>query len=115
MLQPTFWLLVYGAAFTIPAVYCRSQHAMDAAVDGALRFVARVLVSGSRTSLLSAAAVGGVLVAALPINFVLRASLAGACAFVVLLWQAGARHAGQEEGAGGVRASVQGVSHVRME
>ncbi|EFJ49820.1 hypothetical protein VOLCADRAFT_89673 [Volvox carteri f. nagariensis] len=85
--QPTFWLLCYVAAFTIPAAYYRCRHAMDAGVEAALRFVVRVLVSGTRVALVSAAGVAVVLVVVLPLNFVLRMSLATGAAFAVLLWQ----------------------------
>ncbi|GIL54246.1 hypothetical protein Vafri_9824 [Volvox africanus] len=85
--QPMFWLLCYIAVFTIPAAYYRCHHAMDAGVEAALRFTVRVLMSGSRTALLTSAGVALVLLVALPLNFVIRASLAGGSAFGVLLWQ----------------------------
>lgn len=82
-----FWLLCYVAAFTIPAAYYRCRGAMDAGVEAVLRFVARVLLSCSRIALLSASTVAALLLALLPYNFVLRASLAVTAAFGVLLLQ----------------------------
>ncbi|GFR51309.1 hypothetical protein Agub_g13673 [Astrephomene gubernaculifera] len=109
--QPTFWLLCYVATFTIPAAYARCHDAMDAGVEAALRFVVRILVSGSRLALLSAAGVAALLVAVLPYNFVLRATLAGGAAFGVLLWQSEAAGALRSAaGPGGLRGAAVGAT-----
>lgn len=107
--QPTFWLLCYLGCFTIPAAYGRCRAAMDEGTEAALRFVARLLVTGSRASLALAGGVGVVLLAALPLNLVLRATLAAVAAFGVLLWQSEAlqqakagMYGGGAGGAGGV-------------
>ncbi|PNW75934.1 hypothetical protein CHLRE_12g554300v5 [Chlamydomonas reinhardtii] len=109
MSQPTFWLLCYLGCFTIPAAYGRCRAAMDEGTEAALRFVARLLVTGSRASLALAGGVGVVLLAALPLNLVLRATLAAVAAFGVLLWQSEAlqqakagMYGGGAGGAGGV-------------
>ncbi|KXZ49512.1 hypothetical protein GPECTOR_21g738 [Gonium pectorale] len=110
MSQPTFWLLCYLVAFTVPAAYARCRRAMDAGVESALRFVVRVLMGGSRTALLGAGAAAAVLLAVLPMNIVLRASLAGAGAFGVLLWQSESGAARRGSGGGsGVGAKMLGV------
>ncbi|KAG2446609.1 hypothetical protein HYH02_008594 [Chlamydomonas schloesseri] len=104
MSQPTFWLLCYVGCFTIPAAYGRCRAAMDEGTEAALRFVVRLLVTGSRASLAMAGGVGVVLLAALPLNLVLRATLAAVAAFGVLLWQSEAlvlAKSGMQGGAAG--------------
>ncbi|KAG2483475.1 hypothetical protein HYH03_017657 [Edaphochlamys debaryana] len=95
--QPTFWLLCYVAVFFVPAAYARCREAMDAGVEAALRFVVRLLLQGSRTTLLGALGVGAVLMVALPLNIVLRASIAACGAFAVLLYSDRAAAAAQQQ------------------
>ncbi|KAG2430554.1 hypothetical protein HXX76_010073 [Chlamydomonas incerta] len=101
MSQPTFWLLCYVGCFTIPAAYGRCRAAMDEVTETVLRFVARLLVNGSRASLAMAGGVGVVLLAALPLNFVLRATIAAIAAFGVLLWQSEALQLAKADMQGG--------------
>ncbi|GIL74003.1 hypothetical protein Vretifemale_4077 [Volvox reticuliferus] len=111
--QPTFWLLCYIAVFIIPAAYYRCRNAMDAGVEAALRFTVRVLMSGSRTALLTSAGVALVLLVALPLNFVLRATLAAGSAFGVLLWQSEMGRRGYGGGATWLAGKAVGVMQLK--
>ncbi|GLI61416.1 hypothetical protein VaNZ11_003772 [Volvox africanus] len=112
--QPMFWLICYIAVFTIPAAYYRCHHAMDAGVEAALRFTVRVLMSGSRTALLTSAGVALVLLVALPLNFVLRASLAAGSAFGVLLWQSEMGRRGYGAGTTWLTGKGMGVGQLKI-
>ncbi|KAF5843317.1 hypothetical protein DUNSADRAFT_17894 [Dunaliella salina] len=86
MSPSTFCGLLYTTVFTLPASYIRCRQVMDGAVETILRFLARLLVSGDRASLLLTTSTLLLVFSTTSFSLVSRVSLALACAMCVLVY-----------------------------